>query len=49
MPNKCSVVGCNSGYKDRPNHPRYKFPQDEQLAAKWLRFLNGIRIGGISI
>ena len=40
MPNKCSVVGCNSGYKDGPNYPRYKFPQDEQLAAKWLRFLN---------
>ena len=40
MPNKCSVVGCNSGYKDGPNYPRYKFPQDEQLVAKWLRFLN---------
>ena len=40
MPNKCSVVGCNSGYKDGPNYSRYKFPQDEQLAAKWLRFLN---------
>ena len=40
MPNKCSVVDCNSGYKDGPNYPRYKFPQDEQLAAKWLRFLN---------
>ena len=40
MPNKCSVVDCNSGYKDGPNYPRYKFPQDKQLAAKWLRFLN---------
>ena len=40
MPNKCSVVGCNSGYKDGPNYSRYKFSQDEQLAAKWLRFLN---------
>ena len=40
IPNKCSVVGCNSGYKDGPNYPRYKFPQDEQLAAGWLRFLN---------
>ena len=40
MHNKCSVVGCNSGYKDGPNYPRYKFPQDEQLVAKWLRFLN---------
>ena len=40
MPNKCSVVDCNSGYKDGPNYTRYKFPLDEQLAAKWLRFLN---------
>ena len=40
MPNKYSVYGCNSGYKDGPNNPRYKFPQDEELAGKWLRFLN---------
>ena len=31
--------GCNSGYNDEPNYPRYKCPQDEQLAAKRLRFL----------
>ena len=40
MPNKCSVVGCNSGYKDGPNNPCYKFPQDKELSGKWLRFLN---------
>ena len=40
MPNKCSAVGCNSVYKDGPNYYRYKFPLDEQLASKWLRFLN---------
>ena len=40
MPNKCSVVVCNSGYKDGPNYPRYKFPQDNELAGKWLQFLN---------
>ena len=40
MPNKSSVVGCNSGYKDGPNYPRFKFPQKQELVAKWLLFLN---------
>ena len=40
MPNKCSVVGCISGYKDGPNYPRFKFPRDNKLIAKWLLFLN---------
>ena len=40
MPNKCSVVGCNSWYKDGPNYPRFKFPQKQELVAKWLLFLN---------
>ena len=40
MPNKCSVVGCKSGYKDGPDYPRFKFPRDQELIAKWLLFLN---------
>ena len=40
MPNKCSVVGCKSGYKDGPDYPRFQFPRDQELKAKWLLFLN---------
>ena len=40
MPNKCSVVGCKSGYKNGPDYPRFKFPRDQELIAKWLLFLN---------
>ena len=36
----CSVVGCNSGYKDGSNDPRFKFPQKLELVAKQLLFLN---------
>ena len=40
MPKKCSVVGCNSGYRYGHNYPRFKFPQNQELVAKWLIFLN---------
>ena len=40
MPNKCFVVGCNSGYRNGPDYPRFKFPQKQELVAKWLIFLN---------
>ena len=40
MPNKCSVVGCKSGYKDGPGYPHFQFPRDQELKAKWLLFLN---------
>ena len=36
MPNKCSVVGCKSCYKDGPDYPCFKFPRDQELIAKWL-------------
>ena len=34
------MVGCKSGYKDGPDYPRFKFPRDQGLIAKWLLFLN---------
>ena len=39
MSNKCSVLGCKSGYKDGPDYPRFKFPRDQEPTAKWLLFL----------
>ena len=40
MKNKCSVVGCNSGYIHGRNYPRFKFTQKQELVAKWLIFLS---------
>ena len=40
MPEKCSVVGCKSGYLNGPNSPRFRFPPPShyELRAKWILF-----------
>ena len=42
MPEKCSVVGCKSGYLNGPTSPRFRFPSTSlfELRAKWILFLN---------
>ena len=42
MPEKCSVVGCKSGYLNGPKSPRFRFPPPShyELRAKWILFLN---------
>ena len=40
MPEKCSVVGCKSGYLNGPNSPRFSFPPPShyKLRAKCILF-----------
>ena len=42
MPEKCSVVGCKSGYVNGPTSTRFRFPPPSfhELRVKWILFLN---------
>ena len=41
MPEKCSVVGCKSGYVNGPTSTRFRFPPSfHELRVKWILFLN---------
>ena len=47
MPNKCTVVGCRSGYKKKKDEPKenvkqpvFCFPEDLELRKLWIRFVN---------
>ena len=40
MVNKCSVVGCHTGYRNGPVKPVFQFPRNSSLRVKWIEFLN---------
>ena len=40
MVNKCSVVGCHTGYCNGPVNPVFQFPRNSSLRVKWIEFLN---------
>ena len=47
MPNKCTVVGCRSGYKKKKDEPEenvkqpvFSYPEDSELRRLWIRFVN---------
>ena len=40
MVNKCSVVGCHTGYRNGPVKPVFQFPHNSSLRVKWIKFLN---------
>ena len=42
MPNKCSVTGCYTNFRDGPKNSVFKFPADPVLSRKWLKFLNRV-------
>ena len=42
MPNKCSVTGCYTNFRDGPKKSVFKFPADPVLSRKWLKFLNRV-------
>ena len=46
MPEKCSVVGCKSGYQNGSTSPRFRFPSTSlfELRAKWISFFKSARL-----
>ena len=40
MGKKCCIFGCNSNYYGAESAPIFKFPKNNYIKDKWIRFVN---------